>query len=208
MIKCFVAGPVSANTYVLKDDATGEVAVIDCGECTAEIVDALKGENVKYILLTHGHFDHINGVYELKSFYPEAKLAIHSLDAECLNDDALSMGRGFGICCNEKCDADILLYDNDTLKFGNSEIKVLHTPGHTQGGVAYMYENNLFTGDTLFYRSVGRTDFPGGSFPVLHASVTRLFSLEGDYKVYPGHDKTTTLEIERKLNPYINWRKK
>ena len=208
MVKCFVAGPVSANTYILKDDATGDVAVIDCGECTAEIADALKGENVRYILLTHGHFDHINGTYELKRLYPDAKIAIHSLDAGCLNDDNLSMGRGFGIFCDEKCEADVVLYDNDTLDFGDSQIKVIHTPGHTQGGVVYIYENNMFTGDTLFCRSVGRTDFPGGSFPVLHASVTRLFSLDGDYKIYPGHDKTTTLEIERKLNPYIKWRKK
>ena len=208
MIKTFVAGAVSANTYILKDEVTNDVAVIDCGECTAEIADCLKDEKVKYILLTHGHFDHINGIYELKKLHPEAKIAIHSLDADCLNDDALSMGRGFGIFCEEKCDADIQLYDNDTLEFGTSDIKVLHTPGHTQGGVAYIYEKNLFTGDTLFYRSVGRTDFPGGSFPVLHASVTRLFSLDGDYKVYPGHDKSTTLEIERKLNPYIKWRKK
>lgn len=208
MIKTFVAGPVSANTYILKDDATGEVAVIDCGKCTSEIADTLTGENVKYILLTHGHFDHINGVYELKRLFPEAKIAIHSLDAKCLSDDFQSMGRGFGFVCDGKCDADILLYDGDTLPFGEGEIKVIHTPGHTQGGVTYVYKDMLFTGDTLFYRSVGRTDFPGGSFPVLHASVTRLFSLDGDYKVYPGHDKTTTLEIERKLNPYIKWRKK
>ncbi len=208
MIKAFVAGPVSANCYILKDDATGDTAVVDCGECTKEIQNALKGENVKYILLTHGHFDHINGVYELKKLFPKAKIAIHSLDADCLSDDCLSRGSDFGIFCNEKCNADILLYDNDTLPFGESEIKVIHTPGHTQGGATYVYQNNLFTGDTLFYRSVGRTDFPGGSFPVLHASVTRLFSLEGDYKIYPGHDKTSTLELERKLNPYIRWRKK
>lgn len=208
MIKTFAAGPVSADTYILKDDITGDTAVIDCGECTDEIADALKGENVKYILLTHGHFDHINGVYELKKLFPEARIAIHSLDAVCLSDDLLSLGRGFGIACNEKCEADIILYDNDTLPFADSEIKVLHTPGHTKGGVTYAYKNNLFTGDTLFCRSVGRTDFPGGSFPVLHASVVRLFELEGDYKVYPGHDNPTTLEIERKLNPYIKWRKK
>ena len=205
MIKTVVS---DSNTYILKDDASGDVAVIDCGRCTQQLVDELTGENVKYILLTHGHFDHINGVAELKKHFPEAKIAMHSLDVKCLGDDELSMGRFFGIVCNEKCEADILLYDNDTLTFGDSEIKVIHTPGHTQGGVTYVFENNLFTGDTLFYRSVGRTDFPGGSFPVLHASVTRLFSLEGDYKVYPGHEKSTTLEIERKLNPYIKWRKK
>lgn len=197
-----------SNTYILKDEETGDVAVIDCGECTPRLLSDLKDENVKYILLTHGHFDHINGVCELKKHFPEAKIAIHSLDAECLSDDTLSMGSYFGIYCNEKCEADILLYDGDTIPFGNSEIKVLHTPGHTQGGVTYVYDNNLFTGDTLFYRSVGRTDFPKGSFPVLHASITRLYSLDGDYKVYPGHDKATSLEIERKLNPYVKWSKK
>lgn len=208
MIKTFVAGPVSANCYILKDDATGDVAVIDCGEYTSEIAAALEGENVKYILLTHGHFDHINGIYEMKKCHPEAKLAIHSLDAHCLSDDMASLGRGFGIPCSDKCDADILLYDNDVLEFGEEEITILHTPGHTTGGVTYKYKNFLFTGDTLFNRSVGRTDFPGGSFPVLHASVFRLFCLEGDYRIYPGHEGTSTLEIERKLNPYIKWSKK
>ena len=208
MIKSFVAGPVSANCYILKDDETQAVAVIDCGEYTSEIAAALEGESVKYILLTHGHFDHINGIYEMKKSHPEAKIAIHSLDAQCLSDDMLSLGRGFGIPCNDKCEADILLYDNDVLEFGEEGITVLHTPGHTTGGATYKYKNFLFTGDTLFNRSVGRTDFPGGSFPVLHASVFRLFCLEGDYRIYPGHDSTSTLEIERKLNPYIKWSKK
>lgn len=208
MIKTFVVGPVSANCYILSCDDTNEVAVIDCGECTREIESYLTGVNVKYILLTHGHFDHINGIYRLKQLHPEAEIAIHSLDAPCLSDDLLSLGRGFGIACNDKCQADILLYDNDKLPFGNSEIQVIHTPGHTIGGVTYLYENFLFTGDTLFASSVGRTDFPRGSFPVLHASVHRLFSLDGDYKVYSGHGGTTTLEIERKFNPYIKWSKK
>lgn len=208
MVKTYVAGPVSANCYILKDDISGEVAVIDCGEFTSEIKNALDGENVRYILLTHGHFDHINGIYEMKKYHPEAQIAIHSLDAECLSDDLLSLGRGFGIPCGEKCEADIQLYDNDVLDFGDDVITVLHTPGHTSGGVTYKYKNFLFTGDTLFNRSVGRTDFPGGSFPVLHASVYRLFCLEGDYKIYAGHEGTSTLEIERKLNPYIKWSKK
>lgn len=208
MIQTFVAGPVSANCHILSCDETGDTAVIDCGECTGEIESYLTDVKVKYILLTHGHFDHINGIYRLKQLHPEAEIAIHSLDAQCLSDDLLSLGRGFGISCNDKCEADILLYDNDELPFGNSEIKVLHTPGHTVGGVTYLYDNILFTGDTLFSSSVGRTDFPGGSFSVLHASVHRLFSLDGDYKIYSGHGGTTTLEIERKFNPYIKWSKK
>ncbi len=207
MVKTFVSGPVSANCHILTDDETGEVAVIDCGEVSEEIKKALAEASVRYILLTHGHFDHINGVYELKKQHPEALVAIHSLDADALSDDEISLGRNFGIFSNEKLNPDIELYDGDTLPFGNTEIEVLHTAGHTIGGVTFKYKSCLFTGDTLFFRSVGRTDFPKGSFPVLHASVHRLFSIEGDCKVYTGHGTTTTLALERKLNPYVKWSK-
>lgn len=209
IVENFVSGPVSANTYLVIDEKTGDAALIDIGECTAEILAALQDErirNFRYILLTHGHFDHIDGVAALKKQYPKTHVAIHEADKACLHDDLLSLARGFGCGAQEKLDADILLHDGDTLPFGDGEIQVIHTPGHTKGGVTYCIGGALFTGDTLFYLSIGRTDFPGGSYEELNDSVHKLFALPGDYPVYTGHDRTTSLDFERKHNRFVKWR--
>ena len=209
IVENFISGPVSANTYLVIDEKTGDAALIDIGECTAEILAALQDErirNFRYILLTHGHFDHIDGVAALKKQYPKTPVAIHEADEACLHDDLLSLARGFGCVAQEKLDADILLHDGDTLPFGDGEIQVIHTPGHTKGGVTYCIGGALFTGDTLFYLSIGRTDFPGGSYEELNDSVHKLFALPGDYPVYTGHDRTTSLDFERKHNRFVKWR--
>lgn len=209
IVENFISGPVSANTYLVIDEKTGDAALIDIGECTAEILAALQDERIRhfrYILLTHGHFDHIDGVAALKKQYAKTPVAIHEADAACLHDDLLSLARGFGCGAQEKLDADILLHDGDTLPFGDGEIQVIHTPGHTKGGVTYCIGGALFTGDTLFYLSIGRTDFPGGSYEELNDSVHKLFALPGDYPVYTGHDRTTSLDFERKHNRFVKWR--
>lgn len=211
IIKTFVSGPVSANTHILTDEDTGDAALIDIGECTDEILSALKDgkiNNLKYILLTHGHFDHIDGVPELKKHYPDTPVCIHEADAPCLYDDLLSLARGFGEPAREKIKADMILHDGDILPFGKSEIKVIHTPGHTKGGVTYLVGENLFTGDTLFRLTVGRTDFPGGDFDELNDSVMRLFALPGDYNVYTGHNISTTLDYERQHNRFVKRKKR
>ena len=124
------------------------------------------------------------------------------MDADGLLDPVKSLAAYFGFE-QEKVFADIKCEDGDVLTIGNTEIKVLHTPGHSEGGVCYMVNDSIFCGDTIFERSCGRTDFPGGSSVVLARSLKKLNDLEGDYILYPGHGNSTTLENERKYNPYM-----
>lgn len=198
-------GPIAANTHIVTDTATGKIAVVDAGDCTAELLSMLSGGTVEYILLTHGHFDHILGVAKLKQQFPNAQICVHALDADCLTDEEESL-------CSWECagqqttvQPDRLLQDGDKITLGETELTVLHTPGHTKGGVCYAdFENrNLFTGDTLFCLTAGRTDFPGGSDEDLLASLIRLKNLEGDFTVYTGHNRATTLDYERTHNRYM-----
>ncbi len=203
-VESAAAGPISANTYVITDSQSGETAVIDAGGFTPEIKSLIDGKNVKYILLTHGHFDHILGVYDIKE-YTNAKVAVHKYDAGCLESEDESL-------CSWECagqqrlmKADIMIFDGDVLNLGETKIKVMHTPGHTRGGVCYIIEDErlIFSGDTLFCLTAGRTDFPGGSDEDMMSSLIRLKNLSGDYKVYPGHNRPTTLQFERTHNRYM-----
>lgn len=197
-------GPVSANTYIVTDDATGETAVIDAGACTNELLDKLKGKNVRYILLTHGHYDHILGVPALKA-HTGAEVLIHKADADCFWDTEKSLASFDHSFSQTPMKADRLLSDGEEIHLGETVLSVLHTSGHTKGGVCYIdYQDRLiFSGDTLFCLTAGRTDFPGGSFEELMASLITLRNLPGDYIVYPGHNRATTLEHERVRNRYM-----
>ncbi len=209
IVQSLPLGPVMANTYILSSESNGYGAVIDVGECNESLLSHMSTagiKDLKYILLTHGHFDHIDGVYDLKNHFPSALVCIHENDAKCLEDDLLSLARGFGMSAREKVKPDKILHDGDVLPFGTECFTVIHTPGHTKGGVTYMIDNCLFTGDTLFRSSVGRTDFPGGNFSEIDKSVNRLFDLPGDFNVYPGHGAPTTLDYERHNNMYVKWR--
>ncbi len=178
-------GPVQANTHIVTDTATGKIAVVDAGDCTDVFKEYLQGKQVEYILLSHGHFDHILGVPALKAL-TGAEICIHALDADCLSDEEKSL-------CAWECAGQ------------QTPMHVLHTPGHTKGGVCYAdFENRmLFTGDTLFCLTAGRTDFPGGSDEELLASLIRLRNLDGDFTVHTGHNRSTTLEFERTHNRYM-----
>ena len=203
-IKVMPLGPISVNCYILTDKKSRESAVIDPGDFNEALKNAVKDLNIKYILLTHGHFDHILGVCGLKEF-TGAKVLIHKLDGDCLSDEKKSLCSWECPGKQKKMSADILLSDNDKISIGDAVLRVMHTPGHTKGGVCYIDEKDklIFSGDTLFCLSAGRSDFPGGSTKELFESLKRLRDLPGDYTVCPGHNKATTLDFERKNNRYM-----
>ena len=196
IINTFTAGPIDANNYLLTDN--DEAVLIDCSEAKPEVLSALKGKKLKFILLTHGHFDHVLGVNEMRE-KTGAKVLINKEDVVRMNESADIM-RTFGVQGVETPKADDFLNDGDTLKFGNTEIKVIATPGHTQGCVCYLIDGKLFSGDTLFKESVGRCDLPGGNFQKLSDSVkNRLFTLDDNTIVYPGHGPETTIGHEKNI---------
>ena len=156
---------------------------------------------VDKILLTHGHFDHIGGVAAVKAA-TGAKVVISAEDAPMLTSSRKSLA-AFSFLSQAPAQADILVQDGDTVTLGNTVFTVLATPGHTPGGVCYITEHCIFSGDTLFFCSCGRTDFPGGSSREIMDSLQKLAALPGDYTVYPGHDRFSTLNFERQHNPYM-----
>ena len=205
-IKTYVAGPVQANNYLVIDENSKEAILIDCSDYVQEIVDYVKENSltVKYILLTHGHFDHVLGINRMKKVL-NAKVYVHEGDKEQVlhTREVMTM---FGLPTDgvENGVIDGTLSDNLTL--GGQQIQVIATPGHTPGGVCYLIGENLFSGDTLFHGSIGRTDLPGGSFAQLkHSVVDVLFALDENTKVYPGHASPTTIGYEKKFNDIINY---
>ena len=188
-------GPIGTNCYILEDEK--KIAVIDPGDEAEHILEVLEETEgtVEYILLTHGHYDHTTAVPELHRALPEAKIYIHQADANGAGSRLFPLaGQVDGL----------LLYDEgDALPLGSLTIEVLHTPGHSKGSVTLKAGDVLFTGDTLFAGSMGRTDLSGGDEEEIMASLKRLGKLEGDFTVCPGHMQTSTLDQERKTNPYL-----
>ncbi|MBO5852607.1 MAG: MBL fold metallo-hydrolase [Clostridia bacterium] len=198
-IKCINFGGFGANCYLVDTDDVR--IVIDPFDLNDSIRDFLNTQKPKYIFLTHCHFDHILGAKKISERFG-AEIAIGKADAIGLSDPYFSLCDMAG-CSSEPFYADILFKDNDIFEVGGTKINVLHTPGHTLGSVCYVLENCIFTGDTLFEGTVGRTDFPGGDFATLKNSLQRLKNLSGDYKLYPGHGQWTTMSEEKKTNPYM-----
>lgn len=190
------------NTYIITDEETGETAVVDPSLPEEILIEKLNAENVKYVLLTHGHFDHIGGVNFVKE-KTGAKVVIHKEDEEMLCDKNKNYGTD-----STPIYADILVEDGTELMLGKSKITVMHTPGHTKGGVCYIFPDDriIFSGDTLFRLTAGRTDLYGGDARTELMSLARIAKLEGDYKVFPGHDDATTLNFEREYNRYMRTR--
>ena len=195
-----------SNCWVMIDEESGEYVLIDpspSGEAFLEFTEkrGLKKESLKYILLTHGHFDHITGADEIRDA-SGAPLAIHEADADFLITDKNAYKYFF----REELimrPAEMILRDGDVLTLGKSEIKVMHTPGHTEGSVCFFAGDVIFTGDTLFDRSIGRTDLIGGSQALLEDSLRKLCALRRDYQIYPGHGSVSTISKQIKFNPYL-----
>ncbi|MBP9989005.1 MAG: MBL fold metallo-hydrolase [Ruminococcus sp.] len=198
-------GPVDANTYILTDDITGAVAVIDCGRCSPALLEKLNNCDVQYILLTHGHFDHILGVYDLKKNFPNAKIVISQQDSLCLTSELESLAIDVAPGYQKYVVPDIIVNEGDKIEMGSLEFTVMHTPGHTKGSVCYLLEqeNCIFTGDTLFCLTTGRTDLKGGNDDDMEKSIRRIYDMDKDYAIFPGHNRDTTLEYEKRRNRFM-----
>ena len=196
-IKILPVGGLGTNCYILLDGKTKAAAVIDPGDEAGRILSQLRqdGADVRCILLTHGHYDHTTAVPELHAALPRADIYIHQGDASGAGNRLFPLaGQVDGL----------KFYDEgDTLPLGGLTIRVLHTPGHSRGSVVLQVADVLFTGDTLFAGSCGRTDLPGGDFGQICASLARLGRLEGDYRVLPGHGELSELSRERSYNSYM-----
>lgn len=194
-IKIMHVGELGTNCYLLEDETTNSAAIVDPGGEGERVLAQVQadGMEVKLILLTHAHFDHTGGVAALHKALPEVPVYLHPADAALLGTNVFPAIGAPTVPYN----------DGDTLKLGSLTISVLHTPGHTPGGVCLQVGEALFTGDTLFQGSMGRTDFAGGSYEEIMASLKRLGQLTGDYHVLPGHMGTSTLEKERRSNYYM-----
>ena len=204
-VKSTVVGVLQVNCYIIEDIETGDIAVVDPGDNSTALKKLVveKSDKIKYILLTHGHFDHIGYAKELKSI-TNAQLVIGKQEEPFLSDSNLNLALSFFGIPVSTVTADITLEDNDELMLGKTTIKYISTPGHTKGSGCYIADNCIFTGDTLMKMSMGRTDFPTSSNADMTASLKKLYNLNENYIVYPGHGGASTLEYEKKYNPYLN----
>jgi len=206
-LKQIEVSPMVVFAYLVGDPASGKGLVIDPADGVDYLIGLAKdnGIHIDYIVNTHGHVDHISGNKEMKE-KTGASIIIHELDASMLGNTPPAMLRMFG--ATQSPPADLTVRDGDLITVGAVSLQVIHTPGHTPGGMVLYADGCAFTGDTLFVEAVGRTDLPGGSGPVMYRSIKeKIFTLPDETKVLPGHNygrmPTSTIGHEKKYNPYI-----
>ena len=198
-------GMLQANTYLVCDETSRLGFIVDLGGYSKELKNIIEKNDIQiqYIVLTHGHGDHIGGVQEHLKDFPDAKVVCSRAEAKMLLDPELNEAHHFG---PEKVSfkPDILVDDGDTLTVGNMTMKFIMTPGHTEGGMCILVDDVLFSGDTLFCRSIGRTDLAGGDFRTIMESIKKkLFLLPDETQVLPGHMGSTTIGFEKENNPFV-----
>ncbi|WP_407307942.1 MBL fold metallo-hydrolase [Desulfosporosinus sp. SB140] len=205
MIEGRAMGPMGANCYLYACMESKKAVLIDPGADGKRIYRWVleKGLKVEYILLTHGHVDHIGAVDELRDLLGDVQVGIHTGDSEMLTDGRKNLSSYFGPAVVLK-GADLLLEDGQELLVGKERLKVISTPGHSPGGVCFLCSEGLFSGDTLFAGSIGRTDFPGGSLDLLLRGIKeKLFILPDSTRVFPGHGEETSIGEEKRDNPFL-----
>ncbi len=204
IIRKLPVGPIMANCFILGCEETRKAVVIDPGDETDMILQTLaqEGLTVEQIINTHCHFDHAGGNKKMRDA-TGAQLVVHALEIPVLNTMTESAALwGFSVEASPEPDRKVA--DGDTITFGNITIKVIHTPGHSPGGISLYTNGCLFVGDTLFAGSIGRTDFPGGDHQTLLNSIReKLFLLDDDVRVYTGHGPETTIGTEKQTNPFV-----
>ncbi len=205
-IERFVLGPLGTNCYLIENEETKELVIVDPASCPKNLREHIEqiGYTPRAILLTHGHFDHVMGIDKCVEAY-QIPVYLHEEEISILASTELNLGSQFGL--GYAFDKGIGVKDGERLQLAGMDIRVIHTPGHTAGGCCYYLErdNTLISGDTLFEQSIGRTDFPTGSMSVLVRSIReKLFCLPEDTKVYPGHGDETSIGIEKQCNPFLS----
>lgn len=198
IVKTIMTGEIQENCYIVIDESIKKAFIVDPGDEGSKIADVIDSLGIKleYILLTHGHFDHVGAVEYIADKY-NVPFYISEVD-EKWSEKVPSL---FG----KLRKADGYLKDGDFIAFGDNNIKVIETPGHTEGGICFLIDDILLTGDTLFRTSIGRTDFPGGNFKDIIASIkNKLLGLGDDITVYPGHGPSSTIAFEKERNPYLD----
>lgn len=193
----------ASNSYLIVDDSSKKMAVVDPSTDPSAAASLFEeGYKLEYVLLTHGHFDHILFVDEWRAL--DAKVCIHEGDADFLGDPAKSLYLQFFARDTKHKDADVVLRDKSVIKLGDNSIEVISTPGHTKGSICYVFDNVMLSGDTLFEGSIGRTDLYGSCVSDMMESIEKLSAIKNDYIVYPGHGEKTTLLREKMYGGYLH----
>lgn len=197
-ITLLTVGAYQTNCYIVTADDKSAV-VIDPGAEADKIINKAKelGAKVKYILLTHGHFDHIGAADAVKRAFPESRIVVMKADEDICRNAALVGGD------DATADPDMLVEDGDIIKVAELSFKYMATPGHTKGSAIIICEDKIFSGDTIMSRTCGRTDLFGGSTKDIRSSLKKIGELSGDYEIYPGHGPETNMAVERYANPYL-----